>query len=59
MTEAEFLAQYDKSEFDAPIISVDSTLFTYHESQLKVLLVERSSHPDKGLWGLPEVLWTW
>ena len=53
MTEAEFLTHYDKREFDTPLISVDSTLFTYHNSQLKVLLVERSSHPDKGLWGLP------
>jgi len=53
MTEAEFLEKYDKTAFDKPQLSVDSTLFTYHESKLKVLLVERSSHPDKGLWGLP------
>ena len=53
MTEAEFLENYDKTAFETPLISVDSTLFTYHESMLKVLLVERSSHPDIGLWGLP------
>lgn len=53
MTEEEFLKHYDKSEFNTPLTSVDSTLFTYHESQLKVLLVERSNHPDKGKWGLP------
>ena len=53
MDEATFLKTYDKSEFDAPLISVDSTLFTYHEDQLKVLLVKRSNHPDLGLWGLP------
>ena len=53
MTEAEFLENYDKTAFDTPLISVDSTLFTYHEDELKVLLVKRSSHPDKGLWGLP------
>ncbi len=53
MTEAEFLESYDKQAFDTPLISVDSTLFTYHDNQLKVLLVERSSHPEKGLWGLP------
>jgi len=53
MTEAEFLENYDKTAFETPLISVDSTLFTYHESKLKVLLVERSSHPDMGLWGLP------
>ena len=53
MTESDYLKQYDKRAFDAPLISVDSTLFTYHDSQLKVLLVERSTHPDLGLWGLP------
>lgn len=53
MTEADYLKEYDKSEFDAPLVSVDSTLFTYHDHQLKVLLVERSSHPDLGQWGLP------
>lgn len=51
--EAEFLAHYDKREFDAPIVTVDSVLFTYHESELQVLLVERSNYPDKGMWGLP------
>lgn len=53
MSEKEFLKNYDKNEFDTPIISVDSTLFTFHDNELKVLLVQRSSHPDKGLWGLP------
>lgn len=53
LSEAQFIAQYDKREFDAPMITVDPVLFTYHEEQLKVLLVERSNHPDKGLWGLP------
>ena len=53
MDEATFLKNYDKREFDSPLISVDSTLFTYHEGQLKVLLVKRSNHPDLGLWGLP------
>lgn len=53
MTESDYLQQYDKREFDAPLLSVDSTLFTYHANQLKVLLVERSTHPDLGLWGLP------
>ena len=53
MNEADYLKSYDKREFDTPILSVDSTLFTYHQQQLKVLLVERSSHPGLGLWGLP------
>jgi len=53
MSEQEFLDNYDQHAFDAPLISVDSVLFTYHEAALKVLLVLRSNHPDQGLWGLP------
>ncbi len=53
MNEAEFLQQYNAKEFDAPNVSVDSVLFTYHEQKLKVLLVHRANHPDKGLWALP------
>jgi 8-oxo-dGTP diphosphatase len=53
MNESEFIASYDKSQFDSPIISVDTVLFTYHDDLLKVLLVKRSNHPDKGKWGLP------
>ena len=53
MTESDYLQQYDQKEFDTPLLSVDSTLFTYHENKLKVLLVERSAHPDLGFWGLP------
>ena len=51
--EAEFLTHYDKHAFDTPIVSVDPVLFTYHEAALQVLLVQRSSHPAQGLWGLP------
>lgn len=51
--EKEFLASYNKASYETPLISVDTVLFTYHESSLKVLLVERSNHPDKGKWGLP------
>ncbi len=51
--EKAYLAQYDKTRFDAPIVTIDTVLFTYHEGQLKVLLVQRSNHPDKGRWGLP------
>lgn len=53
MDEATYLAKYDKRAFASPLLSVDAVLFTYHESRLKVLLVERSNHPDKGKWGLP------
>ena len=53
MDEQNYLASYDRQDFTSPILSVDAVLFTYHEACLKVLLVERSNHPDKGLWGLP------
>ena len=52
-TEQQFLSTYDKTQFDAPIITVDPVLFTYHEAQLKALLVKRADYPDKGKWGLP------
>lgn len=53
MNESTFLATYDKSAFDLPLLTVDAALFTYHAETLKVLLVERSVHPDKGKWALP------
>lgn len=53
MNETEFLKNYDARAFAAPLLCVDSVLFTYHDSCLKVLLVKRSNHPDLGKWGLP------
>jgi len=53
MNEKTFLANYDPKAFDIPIVGVDAVLFTYHEKCLKVLLVQRANHPDKGKWGLP------
>lgn len=53
MNEEEFLSSYDKGAFDAPLLTVDAVLFTYHEGQLKVLLVKRSAHPEMGKWALP------
>ncbi len=53
MNEKEFLKNYDISEFETPLLSVDTVLFTYHETHLKVLLVKRGQHPDKDKWGLP------
>lgn len=52
-SEAEFLAQYNAGDFPSPLVTIDPVLFTYHEEQLKVLLVKRSNHPHKGQWGLP------
>ncbi|KZY45123.1 MULTISPECIES: NUDIX domain-containing protein [unclassified Oleiphilus] len=53
MNEADYLKSYDKTEFESPILTVDSVLFTCHEETLKVLLVKRANHPDQGTWGLP------
>ena len=36
-----------------PLLTVDPVLFTYHEKSLKILLVQRSSNPEKRKWGLP------
>ncbi len=51
--EKAFLAQYDKGQYDPPIVTVDTALFTCHEAQLKVLLIQRSNHPDREKWALP------
>lgn len=53
MDEKQFLAEYDKRQYDSPLLTVDAVLFSYHDECLKVLLVERSMHPDRGKWGLP------
>lgn len=51
--EKTYLKNYDSRVFKTPIVTVDTALFTFHDEQLKVLLVQRSNHPDKGMWGLP------
>lgn len=53
MDEKSFLAGYNPKEYFSALVSVDAALFTFHQDQLLVLLVERSNHPDKGKWGLP------
>lgn len=52
-SEEEFLKDYDKTRFDSPILSIDAALFTFHEEKIKILLVKRASHPERGRWGLP------
>jgi 8-oxo-dGTP diphosphatase len=44
---------WHKDGIETPLLTVDSVLFTYHEKSLKILLVLRSSEPEKGKWGLP------
>ena len=53
MDEKAFLAGYDPKDHFSALVTVDAALFTFHQDQLLVLLVERSNHPDKGKWGLP------
>lgn len=53
MNEEQFLNQYDQHSFKSPLVTVDGALFTCHEDALKVLLVERANHPERGKWGLP------
>ncbi|VEA70567.1 bifunctional nicotinamide mononucleotide adenylyltransferase/ADP-ribose pyrophosphatase [Serratia rubidaea] len=52
-TETDYLQNYDASRFPAPIVTVDSVLFTVHQEQLCVLMVKRANHPFQGRWGLP------
>lgn len=51
--EQAYLASYNRQQFDAPLYSVDIAIFTLHDDQLKVLLVQRGDFPHKGLWSLP------
>lgn len=52
-TEAEFLAQYNVRDFEVPLTSVDTTIFTVVDQTLQVLLAKRAQFPAKGKWSLP------
>ena len=52
-TEAEFLGNYQSSDYPSALLSVDSVLFTIADKALKILLLKRSSHPFIGHWSLP------
>lgn len=51
--EKHYLAHYNSKDYPAPIYTVDTAIYTLHESELLVLLVERGNHPHKGKWALP------
>lgn len=53
MDEESYLRSYRKEDYDLPLVSVDSVLFTYFSGALLVLLVQRGEHPDLGHWSLP------
>lgn len=44
---------YNIEEFDRPSVTVDVLLFTVHQGELKVLLIQRNSWPFEGFWALP------
>ncbi|WP_232525243.1 NUDIX hydrolase [Motilimonas pumila] len=52
-TEQSYLNNYNIHDFDVPLTTVDSVLFTVQDGQLFTLLVQRANHPAKGMWGLP------
>ncbi len=52
-TEKSFLKGYNIHDFDVPLTSVDMTIFTVRDGELKVLLAKRAQHPSLGRWALP------
>ncbi|MES2734192.1 MAG: NUDIX domain-containing protein, partial [Bacteroidota bacterium] len=40
-------------QYPRPALTVDCLLFGFDESELKILLIERSNEPFKGYWALP------
>lgn len=57
-SEKEFLEWYKKQErpnYDKPSVTVDMVLMCYNkaEDQLKILLIQRRSHPYRNSWALP------
>lgn len=38
-TEQEFLASYDRRDYDAPLLTVDMAIFSVFNGQLQVLLI--------------------
>ena len=53
MSEQQFLAAYDPSAHPAFAVTVDVVVLTVAEQRLRVLLVERDTHPFQGLLALP------
>jgi ADP-ribose pyrophosphatase YjhB (NUDIX family) len=47
------MQDYDLTQFNNPLFTVDSVLFTVVNKTLKVLLVKRANDPFLGRWGLP------
>lgn len=57
-TEKEFLTWYSQQDlptYDTPSVTIDNVLLCYNrqEDQLKILLVQRNTHPYQYSWALP------
>jgi len=57
LTEAEFLANYDVTQYERPSVTVDTVMLyvsgTPSIPLLKVLLIQRGDHPSIGKWAVP------
>ena len=53
MSEIEFLKSYNIHDYDVPLCSVDTVIFSLIESEINVLVVRRDEHPCKDLLALP------
>ena len=51
-SEQEYLAHYQKRDYDSPLFTVDMAIFSISKGQLQVLLIQRSNFPEKGKWAL-------
>ncbi len=45
--------RYNPRDFPPVAVTVDVALFTYHDAQFQILLIERGIEPFKGRWALP------
>lgn len=52
-SEQEFLSNYNKKDYESPLLTVDMAIFSVDASQLQVLLIKRSNFPQKDKWALP------
>lgn len=52
-SEQDFLASYQRRDYDAPLLTVDMVIFSLFAGQLQVLLIKRGNYPQKGSWALP------
>jgi 8-oxo-dGTP diphosphatase len=53
LEEERFLEKYRPAAFPRPSVTVDLVILTVQDGELRVLLVQRSEHPFRGLWALP------